>query len=837
MRIVVSHRRNQNTSKTNLFANDMFRIAVAVVFVMWTFVGLASTGIIVRGRVVDIATSEPMAFVHIRGQHSMAGGLTDIDGNFRIEVSSDETHLLFSFVGYNTLVHTLDAELDFHWIAMHRAMVELAEVVVFPGENPAHRIVENAIGARRQHDPMRLSAFSYISYNKLVATLDGDHFEQQWEQRGDSTALRVIQLLQRQYLLLMESVTQRRFRYPDLSNEVILANRVSGLENPLFTMLATELQSFSFYGNHVTLLGKDYVSPLNPMAFGRYFYLLEDTLYQGRDTVFVIRYRPSRNTRFEGLEGLLYIHSGGWALQNVVAAPHQQERQGFSFRIQQKYEQIDGVHWFPVQLNTDWEFDAGSPDTPSGLPIRVSTRSYLGQVEINPDFRRRDFSGFSIDFDPYANRVPEEVWDRFRPDTLTRRERNTYHFIDSLGREHNFERIVNLAEPLLFGEVPLGGISLRITDFYRYNQFERHRLGIGGATNRRFSRRIVAGGHWAWASGDRKSKYGYFGEWVLLPSADLRLGGGHSFDLHERGVTQFKQGGVLSLNELVRDLYAGTRDYSRQTRVYASWQLMRKYLRAEIEASEGQVWWTDEYAFLGPGYGEPVRQFHFAQAALKLRFAWGEQMMNTPLRTISLPSRWPVLSLNLVRGSRQVRQGDFDYWKTEGQLTWDYPIALIGQQYWLVEAGWADNAGLPWPLLFSARAADRSGMLAAPFSFGTMFMNEFVSDRYFHVFFQHNFRSLLFRTSSWTPELVLVGSAGWGSLRNKENHLFVPVKSYPKGYFESGVAINRILPQQWVRRVVLGVTPGIEVLWRYGAYAMPEKKDNLTLKLNLLFAL
>jgi hypothetical protein len=107
-------------------------------------------------------------------------------------------------------------------------------------------------------------------------------------------------------------------------------------------------------------------------------------------------------------------------------------------------------------------------------------------------------------------------------------------------------------------------------------------------------------------------------------------------------------------------------------------------------------------------------------------------------------------------------------------------------------------------------------------------MNEFTSDRYASLFLSHNFGTLLFRSKYFSPEPELVTNLGIGSLSHPENHLDEDVKSFEKGYFESGIVINKM--------VRLGVTDlGLGWFYRYGPYAMPTAKENMAWKIAFQF--
>ena len=104
-------------------------------------------------------------------------------------------------------------------------------------------------------------------------------------------------------------------------------------------------------------------------------------------------------------------------------------------------------------------------------------------------------------------------------------------------------------------------------------------------------------------------------------------------------------------------------------------------------------------------------------------------------------------------------------------------------------------------------------------------MNEFLSDRYAALFFTHDFGKLLFKTKMFKPEFALVNNVGIGTLANKNNHFGIKIKTMEKGYFESGVLINNLLNSQ-----MIGL--GVGVFYRYGTYALPTNKENISLKVS-----
>jgi len=288
---------------------------------------------------------------------------------------------------------------------------------------------------------------------------------------------------------------------------------------------------------------------------------------------------------------------------------------------------------------------------------------------------------------------------------------------------------------------------------------------------------------------------------------------------------------------LIRNFYMNKMDYWDQTSAYLSFNAFRGFLTAELAAKTGTISWTDSYRYTLLPYKLAINDFSFAEATLRLRFAWGETFINTPIRIMRMPSTWPIFYLNISKGFDNIFHGQFDYLRLEARADISYSVPLLGRQSWIAEGGWTNRHDLPWPLLFTAKAGNRSNYLASPFSFGTMDMNEFVASQYAAVYFQHNFQSLLFRRPRYQPELVIIANAGVGSLGHASNHTNMEALSWHKGYYESGIAINKLFPGHWVRRVIFGMSPGIEVLYRFGPYALPTPGQNLTIKLSMVSTL
>ena len=92
-------------------------------------------------RVVDADTRAPLPYATVAIQGTTRGTITNSEGWFSLPISSATDSLRISFVGYRTMVVHHHAALDGRDIRIQRAVHELGEAVIRPGEDLYERVV------------------------------------------------------------------------------------------------------------------------------------------------------------------------------------------------------------------------------------------------------------------------------------------------------------------------------------------------------------------------------------------------------------------------------------------------------------------------------------------------------------------------------------------------------------------------------------------------------------------------------------------------------------------------------------------------------------------------
>lgn len=793
---------------------------------LWTSFAVAQT--VVRGRVVDERTLEPLAFVNVSLVGAREGAMSDIDGRFTLAVPSMPATLRLSYVGYQTV----DAEVNEDavlLIKLSRATIELREFQVLPGENPAHRIIKRVYANRRENEGMRHRSHRYRSYSKTIFTGAVDSALLRDPERLaalDSGDREAIDFFDEQHILLIESATAKSFIPPAAEKENVLAMRVSGLKDPSLMALAASTRTFSIYDASILLNEKNYVSPIGPSSTSQYFFLLQDTLYQGPDSVFIISYEPRSGKKFDALRGVLYVNTDGYAIQNVIAEPVERSG-GMSLKLQQQHKRLGGPGggWFPVQLNTFMYFDFVEMEN---FKLMGIGRTYLKDIELDVEIPRKEVRGPEFVLDRMAARRDESYWSALRNDSLDARELKTYHVIDSLSEAENIEKKVKWLSYLATSRMPIGPVDLRLDRILKYNGYEGFRLGLGAATNDRITRYASLGGYFAYGFKDREWKYG--GDLTIKPQPgrDIEIKAYYANDVDESGGVAFNAKPQLLSSEGYRWFYVDRMD--RIERIGAE-------LAFRVNSSL-RLWFGTERAervnVIGYQYADPrgegitvlTDRFLTGGISMGLRFAFRERLARLPGRQVSLGTRWPVLHVNAFRSFEGLWEGEIETWRVNAMVEKTFRVRLLGDLSVRAMAGMADELA-PYPFLFNLRGSYSTKLpLATANTFETMRPNEFLADRYASVNVQHSFGHLLFKGKKFQPIPVLVGNAGWGTLAAPERHRGYTFKPFDKGYYEAGLRIDNLLK--------MGFTSfGVAAFYRLGPLALEDPLDNLAVKLSL----
>ena len=804
----------------------MLRKAFYLISFLFTLYNPAQAQII-SGKIIDSKTKNPLPFVNIVYGHSSFGTTTNIDGLFTIESKIPIKELRLSYLGYKSDTILLNPELANKKleIELEAKAYNLEEVVIIPGENPADRIINKVVENRDENNPEKMHSFSFTSYNKMIYKLGKDTLL-----NADSTYKknRLEKNLEKHHLLLIETVNEKEFLYPDKYKEEIVASKISGFNDPIFGLIASQVQSLSFYNDFFEILDKTYLNPISKNSTNRYFFLLEDTMYNEKsDTIFIISYRPKKGKSFTGLKGFLHINTNKYAVQSVVAEPLEEDK-GMIVEIKQNSEFLENKQWFPTELITKITFkEALNSSGVEDYDLIALGSSYISNINLNPEVNKKDFSRIEVRIDEDAGNKTEEFWINKRIQPLTEAEIETYRIIDSISKAENFDKLLSGMEAIMSLNIPVKCFDLPILKIIDYNNYEGYRLGLGVMTNNKLSKYFSVGGYFGYGFKDKAWKYG--GDLILNlhEGSESKLHFSYSNDVVETAGYEFLGALNFTGSEIYRRYMVKDMDLIEKYQVSFSF-ISFQYLQTQIFYNQSHITSTNNYTY-ETSLAIFENDFTFNEIGLRLRYAYNEKFLQTLKSKYTMGTDYPIFYGNIIKGTNWL-DGEYEYTKFEAKIAKKFTFKTLGKTT-IAAVGGLIEGEAPLTKLYNGHGSYGSFNLEAENSFGTMRMGEFYADRFLSFYFKHDFGNRLIKTKWFTPKFAVVTNYGLGSLSNKAKHITsTPLKSFDKGYYESGLLINNILNQNYV-----GL--GFGLFYRYGPYTFLKTADNFAYKLTMTIGL
>ena len=789
----------------------LFAITALLVFSL-----KVSAQLTVSGFVVDSLTNEPLVFAHVVLNDGPRGTTTDLNGFFTMQSQRNVTHVRVKYIGYQTRTFAI-SQSDSTVFKLPQANTQLTEVTIYPGENPADKIIKNVVRNRKKNDPANLPFFSYQAYEKTIFTLEEDTAMTNKQLGEDSTVIDIRNMLQKQHLMMSENVYERKYRNGKYTDNVE-ATRFSGMKNPQFAMLAGQMQSFSFYKDYFSLGQQAFLGPVSPNSWNSYFFNIEDTLMIDQDTVIIISYQPKKGKKFDALVGQLHVNTTDFALMNASAVVGNDALQ---IKVQHKYEKLNGETWFPTQLNTDLEMLGINFD---GFNIKGIGRTYNKDVNLEDKVRAIDISSNTIELDSKAHKKDSAFWKAQREAPLSPQELRTYEVVDSIGKELKLEKRIKWLIAAATGRFPIGPVELDLDKIIDYNEYEGFRLGVGLHTSPNLIGWANFGAYVAYGFRDKEVKYGGDAEFTLHKNLGLQLRGQYYHDVREIGAQEFLVDDGRSLSEMYSDLIIQRMDlidgWDAGVRInpLRGWHFEAQFRHQDEESRHG-------YRFVPENTTDSLFTAQYAEVRLGFRFAPFEKKMRLGQREIIQNKGAVILWGTVSKGLKGILSSDYDYWKVDVKLQGNFRIRKLGMEHWQINAGWISSP-TPYLKMYTPRANYDGFSIFSPNSFETVRPNEFLNELLIAVHQRHNFGSVKTGIKWIRPEFHWVNNFGIGWLAKPQLHTGLKIQDMRNGLFETGVVIEDLIKVN-----LIGIGGG--VFYRFGTYSFSNEIDNLAFKMSL----
>ncbi len=795
----------------------------------------------ISGKVFDSESKEPLPFVPVLIKGTTVGSTTDFDGNYSITTDKKGDSLISTYVSYKKLTRPISRGVN-QTVNMPMVLegVNLLEVVVKAGENPAHRIIRNVIANKEYNNKIKLDAYQYETYNKVE--FDLNRIPKEMRDRklfkpikfvfdnvdsansGEKPSLPIF---------ITEAISDVYYRSnPTLKKEVIRANKITGIENTSVTSVMGDMyQNINVYDNHILVFNKDFVSPISDNGFFYYKYYLEDSLFIGSTRCYQIRFKSKRPQEL-CFSGNMWISDTTWAVKRLEMSIPKDANINFinAANIVQEFTQVDST-WMLSKDRLVIDFAMNKNQV--GIYGRKTTSYKDFKINQPKETKFYEF-GDKIVVEDSALLYSNDFWDKNRHDSLSIREKKIYHMIDTIKTLPVYRTWVDVLTIFVSGYKVVNNFEIGpYFNLVSYNRVEGLRTRFGGRTSSKFSRWYELQGYVAYGFKDEKFKYSLgFKSFISKKPHRQLIGMTYKSDYEILGQSQ----NGFSQDNIFASLFR-TSPLTNLTRVD---QTYAWYEREWVDGLTSKVTLigrtitpliANAYTYYkNDGSIATKENIRNTEVRLNMRFAYKEKFISGDFSRISLGTKWPVMQVTYAKSLQNAFRGEYDYQKVVLNLSDRIRlISLLGYTDYTAEVGKIFGA-VPYPLM--ELHGGNETYVYDYMSFNMMKYYEFASDQYASVGLFHHFEGLLFNKVPLLKKLkwreVVTCKALWGSVNEKNRKTLI----FP-------TTLNALGNEPYVE-----ITAGIEnifkvfridALWR-STYLRPKAIDNFGVKFGFQLA-
>jgi len=418
-----------------------------------------------KGRITD-ANGHPVASASVYIKETKQGIIGDTAGNFQIKLAPGTYQLECSCVGYNTEkkeVTIANESVSVEFVLSEKT-VQLPEVIINAGEDPAYAIMRKAI-AKAPYYRSAVKESSYEAYTKGSGKLVGSPKSIDRMANGELGYYK-------DKLFVQESVSEYKFTAPDRYEQAIKAY-ASTIPSDADPKDALPIAMISLYQPMYGPI----VSPLNPKSFSYYRFRHEGYEEENGQTINKIRIIPKlKDSKL--LEGMFYIADDEW---NIRYAEFTLRRPFVQSDYRMNYHPVaDGIY-----LVTDFQTSIKTNILGVKINMELFSSIQYSEIQLNdsliavenskkkPAKEKKDLEikpneRFKKTVDSIAAQRDSIYWSEVRTIALNEEERMSYLRKDSV--QIHTDSLVNAAEnpKFKFSNLITGGVLGSDSAFVRF---------------------------------------------------------------------------------------------------------------------------------------------------------------------------------------------------------------------------------------------------------------------------------------------------------------------------------------------------------------------------------
>ncbi|KAF0150896.1 MAG: hypothetical protein FD143_2405 [Ignavibacteria bacterium] len=478
--------------------------------VLLTYAQLFSQQFVLKGKVYDKnSLQQGLAYSNIRIAGTLSGTSATVEGFYELRLTKGNYQLIVSNIGYTT--DTVSVKLNSNEtvnIGLTHVPVNLPEVTVLPGENPALEIIRRVITSKNDRDE-KINSYVFNAYTKGIVKTTKD-FSASGTSVGvgigggkDTSKLKITGII--------ENESKGYFRKPNEYKDEIIARKQSANTPSAINIFTGGRLIQNFYRDDIRFFNRPLLSPIADDAIDYYDYFIEDTLALDKKSVFKIKFEPLRKID-PGFVGTIYIADKTYNLVKLEVGLNTPANPGKIFdkiNILQQFTEFENNIVMPIDYRISVE---GNPLGLVKFGFELNTIFY--DYQINNPLGKDIFDMTILKVKSDADKKDSLYWKSTQTIPNTEEELEAYARIDSIeSKPKKFWDRFSLFSPTINIEDNIsitGPLSI-----YSFNRVEGHTLNFGINAIQQFNKRSSLRMDLSYGFDDQKFKGEFAGIYYL----------------------------------------------------------------------------------------------------------------------------------------------------------------------------------------------------------------------------------------------------------------------------------------------------------------------------------
>jgi hypothetical protein len=813
-------------------------------FVITLFPACLIAQVTIKGKVFSTENKEPLPFVSVIIKGTTIGMQTDFDGNYMLKNVPAGDSIVAIYVGYKRMARPINKSLavqEINFPLANEGGVALEEITVKAGENPAHRIIRNAVRVKGKNDKDNLQSYEYEAYNKIEFDLNRipkemrnkkilkpiafvfDNVDSSFSGEKPSLPFFIIENLSRIYYK----------KEPRRKKEVVIASKITGMENASVSQVLGDMyQNVNIYDNNILVFNKQLPSPLSENSLFYYKFFLQDSAFEGNQYIYHLTFKPKRVQELS-FTGNIWIADTTWGVKRLEMSLPKDANLNFinTANVIQEYIYTDST-WMLAKDRLVIDF---SPTKKVPGFYGRKTTSYKDIILDKP--KEEKFYEFAdkIEVDDSALNKSDEFWAERRHDSLTTREKKIFKMIDTIQSLPIYRTWVDIFYLFVAGYRKVNNFEIGpYFNLVSYNKVEGLRLRFGGRTSEEFSKWYELAGYVAYGLQDERWKYSLGFKSFLTKKPHRQIVGmsyRSDYEILGQSTNGFSQDNVLASFFRTNPLTNLTRVSGTEAWYQREWfpgLLTKVTLTGRQFAPLGS---NHYFEVRGDGSKVEVQSIYNTEVRLNVRFAWKEKYVGEGFSRLSIGTTYPIIQVNYAKSLQNAFKGQYDYQKLVVNVSDRIRITpILGYTDFTIEGGKIWGV-VPYPIM--QLHGGNETYLYDYMAYNMMKYYEFASDQFVSAAVFHHFEGLflnkvpLLRKLKWREVATL--KTVWGTVneKNRKTLLFpATLSALDKGpYAEASIGVENIFKAF-----------RIDAFWRLN-YQLPRAIDNFGFKIGFQLAL